>query len=232
MTPFDFQRLLIDELPVSFLYEVIFRATLAFIAVFLFLKSSGRRGIRQLSLFELVVILTLGSAAGDVAFYHDVALLPVAVVFLTLLMLYRFTIFLMGKNETFHAWIEGVPVTVIKDGLYQVNSLRKLNISSSELLMEFRQRGVEHLGQVRLAIVETDGDVSLYFFAPENVRPGLSVLPPEHREEYKVAKHSGLHCCVNCGYSHHIDSGNAAECSRCKRDVWSTPLTNQHVDGN
>jgi uncharacterized membrane protein YcaP (DUF421 family) len=58
MTPFDLQRILLDELPVSFLYEVAFRASLAFIAVFLFLKCSGRRGIRQLSLFELVVILT------------------------------------------------------------------------------------------------------------------------------------------------------------------------------
>jgi uncharacterized membrane protein YcaP (DUF421 family) len=45
-----------------FLVEVGFRSTFAFLAAFLFLKSRGRRGIRQLALFELVVILTLGSA--------------------------------------------------------------------------------------------------------------------------------------------------------------------------
>jgi uncharacterized membrane protein YcaP (DUF421 family) len=226
MTPFDLQRILIDELPFSFLYEVAFRASLAFIAVFLFLKCSGRRGIRQLSLFELVVILTLGSAAGDVSFYDDVALLPVAVVFLTLLILYRSTIFVMRRNKRFDAWIDGVPVTVIKDGLYEYKCLRKLNISSRELLMEFRQRGVEHLGQVRLAIMETDGDVSLYFFAEENVRPGLSVLPPEHREEYKIATHSGLHCCVNCGSTHSIENGSTAQCVRCDSEIWSPALTN------
>lgn len=232
MTPFDLQRILLDELPVSFLYEVAFRASLAFIAVFLFLKCSGRRGIRQLSLFELVVILTLGSAAGDVSFYHDVALLPVAVVFLTLLILYRLTIFAISRNKYLHALIEGVPVTVIKDGLYELESLRKLNISSSELLMEFRQGGVEHLGQVRLAIVETDGDVSLYFFAAENVRPGLSVLPPEHRDEYKIVPHSGIHCCVNCGFSRRIESENGAECARCNSDIWSPALTNLRADAN
>jgi uncharacterized membrane protein YcaP (DUF421 family) len=232
MTPFDLQRILLDELPVSFLYEVAFRASLAFIAVFLFLKCSGRRGIRQLSLFELVVILTLGSAAGDVSFYHDVALLPVAVVFLTLLILYRLTIFAIGRSKHLHALIEGVPVTVVKDGLYELKSLKKLNISSSELLMEFRQRGVEHLGQVRLAIVETDGDVSLYFFAGENVRPGLSVLPPEHRDEYKIALQSGIHCCVNCGFSHRIENGNGAECARCNSDIWSAALTTHRTDAN
>ena len=229
MTPFDLQRILIDEFPFSFLYEVACRTILAYVAVFLFLKCSGRRGIRQLSLFELVVILTLGSAAGDIAFYPDVALLPVAVVFVTLLILYRLTIFAMRQSTHFDAWIDGVPITVIKDGLYEYKSFRKLNISSGELLMEFRQRGVEHLGQVRLAIMETDGDVSLYFFDAEDVRPGLSVLPPEHREEYKIATHSGLHCCVNCGFSQRIESGNRTRCARCEHDVWSPALANRRA---
>ncbi len=111
MSPFDIQRMLIDEFPLAFLLEVGFRATFAFLAVFLFLKSSGRRGIRQLSLFELVVILTLGSAAGDVSFYHDVPLLPVAVVFLTLLLLYRLTVLVMTKSKRFEAWMDGLPVS-------------------------------------------------------------------------------------------------------------------------
>lgn len=45
--------------------------------------------MRQMSLFEVLIILTLGSAAGDVAFYDDVPLLPVLVVFITLALLYR-----------------------------------------------------------------------------------------------------------------------------------------------
>lgn len=230
MTPFDLQRILIDELPYLFLYEVAFRSSLAFVGVFLFLKCSGRRGIRQLSLFELVVILTLGSAAGDVSFYHDVALLPVAIVFLTLLLLYRLTIFVMRQSETMHAWIEGVPVTVVKDGLYELKSLKKLNISSGELLMEFRQRGAEHLGQVRLAIIETDGDVSLYFFDSKDVRPGLSVLPPEHRDEYKIAPHSGIHGCINCGFTQPIESGSSAKCARCNGEIWSPALSNHRAN--
>lgn len=115
MTPFDLQRLLIDDFSVPFLYEVACRTILAFIAVFLFLKCSGRRGIRQLSLFEFVVILTLGSSAGDVSFYHDVALLPAAVVFLTILILYRLTIFTMRQYKHVGAWIDGIKET---EGFY------------------------------------------------------------------------------------------------------------------
>ena len=224
MSTFDLQRMLIDEFPLSFLLEVIVRACFAFAAVFLFLKSSGRRGIRQLSLFELVVILTLGSAAGDVSFYHDVPLLPVAMVFITLLALYRFTVFAMTRSKRLEAWIDGRPITVIKDGLYELRSLGKLNISANELFMELRQQGGEHLGQIRLAILETDGDVSLFFYDNDNVRPGLSVMPPEHRPEYKMVPASALYCCTSCGHPVYIEKGNEARCVRCKKDSWSTAL--------
>ncbi|GLH52717.1 hypothetical protein RS3R6_08980 [Pseudomonas atacamensis] len=70
----------------------------------------------------------MGSAAGDVSFYHDVPLLPVAVVFLTLLLLYRLTVLVMTKSKKFEAWMDGLPVTVIRDGLYELKSLETLNI--------------------------------------------------------------------------------------------------------
>ena len=224
MTPFDWQRMLLDDLPLLFVAEVALRALFAFVAVFLFLKISGRRGIRQLSLFELVVILTLGSAAGDVSFYEDVPLLPVFTVFVTLLLLYRLTLWIMNRNDRFASWMEGKPVTIIKDGLYELNSLERMNISSDEFFMELRQQGVEHLGQVRLGILETDGDVSLFFNDGESVCPGLSVLPPEHRPTYSRAPASNLYACTRCGYPHVIDEHQEAICPRCENAQWSIAL--------
>ncbi len=141
MTAFDWSRMLLADFPLLFLTEVAFRALFAFVVVFVFLKVSGRRGIRQLSLFELVVILTLGSAAGDVSFYEDVPLLPIATVFVTLLLLYRLTVLAMSHSVRFSNWMEGKPVTIIKDGLYELESLNHLNISSDEFFMELRQQG-------------------------------------------------------------------------------------------
>ena len=226
MTPFDWQRILLDDFPLLFIAEVALRALFAFVAVFLFLKISGRRGIRQLSLFELVIILTLGSAAGDVSFYEDVPLLPIAAVFVTLLLLYRLTVLATAHSERFSGWMEGKPVTIIKDGLYELNSLDSLNISSEEFFMELRQQGVEHLGQVRLGILETDGDVSLFFHDVEAVRPGLPVLPPEHRPIYQQAPSSGLFACTRCGYPQLIESQDHATCPRCSNKRWALALSN------
>src|SRR3546814_12991272 len=70
--PFDWQRMLMDQYPAGFLLEIIFRALIVFLVVVVSLRVTGRRGVKQLSLFELVFILTLGSAGGDAIFYHDV----------------------------------------------------------------------------------------------------------------------------------------------------------------
>ncbi len=52
--------------------------------------------------------------------------------------------------------------------------------------MELRLRGVEQLGQVRLAILETNGQISVYFFEDDKVKPGLLILPSDCTQRYKV----------------------------------------------
>lgn len=224
ITAFDWQRMLIDQFPLMFLAEVAVRASFAFLAVFLFLRISGRRGIRQLSLFEVLIILTLGSAAGDVSFYEDVPLLPITVVFVTLLTMYRLAVWGMSHSPTFGRWLEGKPVTIIRDGLYELSSLNGLSISSDEFFMELRQQGVEHLGQVRLGILEIDGGVSLFFYDRDEVRMGLSVLPADHRAEHRIVPHGGVYACTRCGFVQPLESGQAQACPRCDNRTWTAAL--------
>ena len=100
MTDFDFHKFLINDLPYTFLFEVIIRVFIAYSVVFIFLKISGRRGLQKLRQFEVVIILTLGSASGDVTFYDDVPVLPVIMVFIVLLALYRLTTWAMSRSTT------------------------------------------------------------------------------------------------------------------------------------
>ncbi|WP_034917997.1 MULTISPECIES: YetF domain-containing protein [Erwinia] len=225
MPDFDWHRFFLNDQSMTFLAEVAVRVLFAYIIVFIFLKVSGRRGIRQLSLFELVIVLTLGSASGDVTFYHDVPILPVAMVFIVLLVLYRLTTFFTSFSPRFSKWIEGDVVTLIKEGLYELKSLDNLNISEDEFFMELRQQGVEHLGQVRLALLEVDGGISTYFYDADDVRPGMSVLPPEHRQEYTRVPKTGLYACNHCGLTQQLNAQQTLACPRCKSELWSVTLS-------
>ena len=99
MKAFDLHRMAFDKVPFDFLGEVALRSLYTFVLVFLFLKMTGRRGVRQMSLFEVLIILTLGSAAGEWAFYDDVPMVPVLIVFFTLAVLYPPGIWVMAPSE-------------------------------------------------------------------------------------------------------------------------------------
>lgn len=137
MKAFDWQRMALDKVPVEFLGEVALRSLYTFVLVFIFLKITGRRGVRQMSLFEVLIILTLGSAAGDVAFYDDVPLLPVLVVFVTLALLYRGIMWLMGHSEKLEDLLEGKPIVVVEEGQLAWEKLHAENMTEFEFLWSY-----------------------------------------------------------------------------------------------
>lgn len=113
MKAFDLHRMAFDKVPFDFLGEVALRSLYTFVLV-LFLKMTGRRGVRQMSLFEVLIILTLGSAAGDVAFYDDVPMVPVLIVFITLALLYRPVMWLMAHSENWKIFWKASRLSLLK----------------------------------------------------------------------------------------------------------------------
>ncbi|HAT1612572.1 TPA: DUF421 domain-containing protein [Raoultella planticola] len=221
MKAFDWHRMALDKVPVDFLGEVALRSVYTFVLVFIFLKITGRRGVRQMSLFEVLIILTLGSAAGDVAFYDDVPMLPVLVVFITLALLYRLIMWLMGKSEKLEDLLEGKPITVIEDGELAWEKLQAENMTEFELFMELRISGVEQLGQVRLAILETNGQISLYYYPDQDVKPGLSILPPPHSASFSTIPRDDEYACGRCSAILRLRAGDKQLCPRCANAAWS-----------
>lgn len=225
MQAFDIKRMTLDKFPLEYLGEVTFRCFFIFVVVFIFLKLTGRRGVNQLSLFEVVIILTLGSAAGDVTFYDDVPLLPVFAVFFSILLLYRLSTWLMEKSRHFQNWMEGKPLIIIRDGMFEWETMARENITKGEFYMELRQKGVEHLGQVRLAFLEANGGLSVYFRQDGDVEPGLPVLPEDYIDIETLMMTSGLYACHRCSLIKSFKVGEKASCPRCQNITWVRALS-------
>ncbi|MGE0971184.1 DUF421 domain-containing protein [Klebsiella sp. WOUb02] len=221
MKAFDLHRMAFDKVPPEFLGKVALRSLYTFLLVFLFLKITGRRGVRQMSLFEVLIILTLGSAAGDVAFYDDVPLVPVFVVFVTLALLYRLVMWLMSKSEKLENLLEGKPVIIVEEGELAWEKVRSANMTEFEFFMELRLYSVEQLGQVRLAIMEANGQISMYYYADEEVKPGLCILPDGCDERFVTIPESGEYACVRCSQVIALQAGQKQLCPRCQNPEWA-----------
>ncbi|WBO83026.1 DUF421 domain-containing protein [Hymenobacter yonginensis] len=219
--PFDWNRILLsDEAPPLFLLEVVVRCVLTYLMIIGALRVTGRRGVRQLSIFELSIILALGSAAGDAMLYHDTPLLHAAVVFVVISGLYLLFNRLTERFPKFSDWLEGAPVLLVEDGEINLPNFTKQNLTQKELFGELRLRQVEHLGQVRRAYIEATGEVSIYFFADEDVRPGLPIWPERKTDKRHRVEQAGQHACACCAHIQTLAKGELARCTSCHQDQW------------
>jgi uncharacterized membrane protein YcaP (DUF421 family) len=133
---FEWNRLLFNDLPASFIFEVIFRSTIMFAILLLTLKLAGKRGVKQLSIFETVIIIALGSAAGDPMFYEDVGIVPAAIVFIVIILLYRLVTWFTGKSKKFEEFIEGKTECLIKGGKFSIVSFKKESLAQDEFFLQ------------------------------------------------------------------------------------------------
>ena len=153
--------------------------------IILVLRFSGKRGVRQLSIFEIAIILSLGSAAGDAMFYEEVPIIHAVIVFAVIMALYRLTTYLMMKSDAIETLLEGRPIYIVKNGLLIVEDIKQEKYSYDEFFAEMRQKKIEHLGQVKMALLETDGCLSVIPYSKENIKWGLPLFP----DEYQIANH-------------------------------------------
>ncbi|MGI4869770.1 MAG: DUF421 domain-containing protein [Janthinobacterium lividum] len=217
ITPFDWQRVLfLADAPASYLLEVAFRSVVLFVLTIAALRITGKRGVRQLSLFEFGLLLVLGSAAGDATLYHDTPLLSVLVVFGVVMALYVVFNYLTDKLPRVERLLEGAPELIIVEGEIDLPAFSKASLTAQELFGQLRQYQVEHLGQVRRLYLEATGEVSVYFFEPAHERPGLPIWPEMYHQPLFTLPTAAAYACHACATVRELPAGSVpAQCPRC-----------------
>src|SRR5690554_1265084 len=148
----DWHRIFFSDHPYTFFIEILIRTPNMFLAVVIILRLTGKRGVQQLSIFEMVMIITLGSAAGDSMFYEDVGLFHALAVFVIVLLAYRIVVFLIARSEKVEMLLEGEPVYLLKEGKMCVSEIGGNEMGADEFFGELRNQSIEHLGQLRYVI--------------------------------------------------------------------------------
>lgn len=224
---FDFHRIFFGDAPVLFLLEIVFRTFIMYAYTVFLLRLLGKREMGQLSVLELAIIISFGSAVGDPMIGAEVPIVYGVIAITTVALLQIGLETFINKNKKAEALMEGEPNLVINDGVIDLTCLRKENLSKEDLLRALRSKSVNHLGEVNKAFVETNGQISVLFNAENNIKPGLSVMPENLVKETDIAKASktiketGDYCCVNCGtVKTFTKTGSISTCERCNCKEW------------
>lgn len=217
---FSWKELMLGSENWIFLPETVLRTLIMFLVINVSLRLLGKRGVKQLSIFELVVIISLGSAAGDPMFYKDVGILPAIVVFVMVVGLYSLITYFIGKNKRFEILVEGKPVRLIKNGVFTIENFSKEALGEDEFFAELRMHGVSQLGQIEEAIVETSGNFSIFYYPDEEVKFGLPVMLGSLDAWQLEIKDIDYYACIFCGYTEKLRPATNFTCPECKKNKW------------
>jgi len=217
---FDLKQLLLGSEEWGFLFETILRTSIMFFIIIFGLRLLGKRGVKQLSVFELVVIIGLGSAAGDPMFYKDVGIMPALVVFTMIISLYSIITYLIGKNKKFEKLVEGKPICLIDKGIFCIEDFKKESLGEDEFFSELRLKGVSQLGQIEKAIEEISGEISVFYYDNDQVKYGLPIMPDSLENSVKTFSKNGHFSCTFCGYTEAFNANNQSRCKVCGKDEW------------
>ena len=224
----DWQTLLLGEEDWNFLYEVLLRSAIMFIVAITAMRAIGRRGTKQ-GVFELVLIITLGSAAGDPMFYKKVGVLPAILVFACVVIMYKIINFLTARIQALDDLIEGTHARLVKHGRFAVENTKLENLRHDELFEDLRQHGVKHLGQVESAYIEASGQVSIYFWPDEKIGHGLPVTPELFEKQIQEIKQQDIYSCSHCGFTKELKPAKHIACDICNHHMWVKSINDKRV---
>jgi uncharacterized membrane protein YcaP (DUF421 family) len=125
------------------------------------LRIFGKKELSQLNTADVILILLISNSVQNAMVGNDTTLWGGLAAALILFLVNFILKKLMYKFAAFSKLLEEKPVILIHNGNLDFKSLSKLNITSDELREAMREHGVENFKDVKLAILETDGNISI-----------------------------------------------------------------------
>lgn len=222
---FEATRMWIGDAPLLFFGEIIFRSIISYVYCFALLRLLSGRAVAQMSLVDFVLIIALGSAVGDVAFYADVPILHALAAITVIIIVTKFI------DRWIHNWaplksvFDNSPTTLVRDGVIDQVGASRRDMNELEVMERLRLHGVRNLGEVEWAFMEADGDVSVFRY--QKAKPGLPIVPPHdlmpQSPDLPEPEPGEARCCRHCGIVEPAHAANGLHCPHCHHDDWTRP---------
>ena len=139
----------------------VIRAIIIYITVIIAVRIMGKRQLGELSNHEFVITVLISAVATipleDNAIPLTNSLLPI-LIFISLEIIESA---ISMKSYKFSQLLEGKPIIIIKDGKLQQKELKRLRMTVSDVLDNLRSQGIFELSEVKNAIVEANGKLSV-----------------------------------------------------------------------
>jgi uncharacterized membrane protein YcaP (DUF421 family) len=143
------------------LLRVVVVGTLAYVALVVLLRASGKRTLAKLNAFDLIVTVAIGSTLATVLLSKSVALLEGLVAFALLVGLQYLVAWFSVRFPRFSDLVKSEPTLLLHHGRFLEGAMRAQRVTRVEILAALRGSGAADPAQVAGVVLETDGSLSV-----------------------------------------------------------------------
>jgi uncharacterized membrane protein YcaP (DUF421 family) len=141
--------------------ELVIRAIAVYLFLFVLIRLIGKKHVGELAPFDLLVLLILSETVSNALSGEDKSLVGGLISAATLIVLVQLMGFVSWRNKKVERILEGVPRVLVRHGVSSKTVMAEERVTISELLEALRRNGCTNINDVRAAILENDGKISV-----------------------------------------------------------------------
>jgi uncharacterized membrane protein YcaP (DUF421 family) len=140
--------------------DLVIRAAVVFVFVFLVTRVVGRRELSQLEPFDLILLVVVGDLVQQGVTQSDESVTGALTVISTIALLSVAVSWVSFRSKRLRVVTEGDPIVLVQDGRPIERNMRRERITLEDIEQEARQAQITSVADLRWAILEDDGRIS------------------------------------------------------------------------
>jgi uncharacterized membrane protein YcaP (DUF421 family) len=142
-------------------WEMILRTTFTFFVLLTLTRLIGEKQLGHLTFFDYVTGITIGSVAAEIVVRKDTPFFNGMISLIWWVILAILISYVSLKSSKARVLMDGQPKIIIKEGKIMRETLKSTRLNMDDLSMMLREKDVFSIQDVRYAILEPDGKISV-----------------------------------------------------------------------
>lgn len=140
----------------------ILRGAVVYIVLLIVFRINGKRSLTQITTFDFVLLLIISEVVQQAMLSDDNSLTNAFLLVITLIGLDIGLSLLSQRSSLVQKLVNSVPLVLIENGKIHKDRLERERIEEADILAKAReQEGIEHLDQIKYAVLETSGVITI-----------------------------------------------------------------------
>ena len=147
--------------------DTVLRGLLVYVVLLVVFRAAGKRSVAEITTFDFILLLIISEVVQEALVDGDSSMTKAFLLIITLVGFDILLSLLKQRWPRFDRWVDGSPLVVMADGELLQERMRKARVDVADILSAARSsHGLERLDQIKFAVLERNGAISVVPKAP------------------------------------------------------------------